>query len=59
MGAGIAHDEASVRPAAAPTMPGDESSFARFPPLQTGHDGVRCAVTNASKGLAQSRHMYS
>jgi hypothetical protein len=59
MGAGIAHDDASVRPADAPTIPSLECNFERFPPLQAGHEGARSAVTNASNGLSQSRHRYS
>jgi hypothetical protein len=43
----------------APTMPGLDSSLARFAPWQAGHSGVRSAVTNASNGFSQSRHWYS
>ena len=49
----------SLREAAPPTSPGLESSFDRVPPLHAGHTGLRSAVTNASKGLLQSRHRYS
>jgi hypothetical protein len=59
MGAGIAHAPASLRPAATPTIPGRESSFARLTPLHAGHEGVRSVVTNISKRLLQSRHRYS
>jgi hypothetical protein len=50
---------ASVRPPATPTIPGLDRSFTRLAPWQTGHSGVRSAVTNASNGLSQSRHWYS
>jgi hypothetical protein len=59
MGAAVAHASAPARPAAAPTIPGRESSFARLAPLHAGQEGVRSAVTNASNGLLQSRQRYS
>jgi hypothetical protein len=59
MGAGIPHASALLRPVAAPTIPGRESSFARLAPLQAGQEGARSAVTNASNGLLQSRQRYS
>jgi hypothetical protein len=55
----MSHEAASLRLADAPTIPTRERSFDRFPPLQAGQQGVRSAVTNASNGLLQSRHMYS
>lgn len=58
MGAeGMAH--VSDLPLLTPTLPGLESSLARFDPWHDGHDGIRRGVTNASNGLRQSRHSYS
>jgi hypothetical protein len=58
---GILHASAGPEPAAdeTPTIPGRDSRFWRFSPWQDGHSGVRAAVTNASNGVAQSRHWYS
>lgn len=46
----------SLRPEAAPTIPGLDRSFARFTPWHAGQAAGRSAVTNASKGFSQSRH---
>jgi hypothetical protein len=59
LGIGQASLAAGRVPAATPTIPGLESSLARLTPWHAGHSGVRSAVTNASKGLSQSRHWYS
>jgi hypothetical protein len=52
-------DDPLDRPDATPTIPGVESSFARFVPWQMGHAALRSAVTSASNGLQQSLHSYS
>jgi hypothetical protein len=49
----------SLRAEATPTIPGLDSSFARFTPWHEGQTAGRAAVTNASNGFSQSRHSYS
>jgi YVTN family beta-propeller protein len=48
----------SLRPPV-PTMPGDERSFCRSSPWQSGQAAARDEVTNASKCRPHPRHAYS
>ena len=48
-----------VAPSPPPTIPGAESSFARFRLWQDGQAATRSAVTNASNADPQSSHRYS